>query len=218
MDENVLDLTVHFEPIVRVIDELPVAHELLLRPVGGGELHIRAAHADVDMAWVTGFALDTAAAVLERSPLPAPRQRHPGRPRPPRLRAQPVRPRPGRRPDIARARGHRADTAQGRREVRDTLIDLRRVGVRIAVDDFGDGWADAERVAVLCPDIIKVRLSHLRSPDGFITAVALQDLAQRHHAQVVVEQIESRADLRLVRSLGFTYAQGWLWDSRPVDS
>ena len=218
MDENVLDLTVHFEPIVRVTDELPVAHELLLRPVGGGELHIRAANADVDMAWVTGFALDTAAAVLERSPLPL------------HVNVTPA--------DLGRP-GFVANlcarvlvdgltslvlevTEQTPLsdvvEVRNTLIDLRRVGVRIAVDDFGDGWADAERVAVLCPDIIKVRLSHLRSPDGFITAVALQDLAQRHHAQVVVEQIESRADLRLVRSLGFTYAQGWLWDSRPVDT
>src|SRR5689334_6328178 len=67
MPEPALDLRVHFEPIVRIADDVRIAHELLLRPADGGELRERAEAAAVGMTWITWLALHTAGSALERA-------------------------------------------------------------------------------------------------------------------------------------------------------
>ena len=75
-----LDLKVRLESIVRVSDQAIVAQELLLRPVAGGCVVDHAARAHIDMAWVTGYALEAAGAVLEHAVPAAPREHHARRP------------------------------------------------------------------------------------------------------------------------------------------
>lgn len=209
-----LDLNVRLESIVRISDQAVVARELLLRPVTGGCVVDRAAAAHIDMAWVTGYALETAGAVLERSTTP--------------LHVN-ITPADLARPsfvDVVRRTLTPAEIGNLILEVTEqtqlvaspavasTLLALRRLGVRFAIDDYGDGWADMNSVETVKPEIIKVRLGRLRAPLGGAELTdALLDAAARLHAHVVVEQVETAADLELVRTLGFTHGQGWFWDA-----
>ena len=207
-----LDLTVRLEAIVRVAEQATVARELLLRPVNGGCVVDQAARAHIDMAWVTGYALETAGAVLEESAVP--------------LHVN-ITPADLARPSfVNKVKGALSAGELGKLilevteqtqlvaspEVEATLLDLRRLGVRFAIDDYGDGWADMTSIDIVKPEVIKVRLDRLREPDwGDERARLLLAAAGRLHAHVVVEQIETSADLEHIRSLGFTHAQGWYW-------
>jgi len=214
MSKPALDLRVGFEPIVRLRDEVAVAHELLLRPVTGGRLCDQAAKAGVDMTWVTTFALRSAGAVLERS-----NERLHINVTPEDLT------RPTFLPSLEESIGFAAlplltlEVTEETELVRDltlrtALIELRRRGIRLAVDDLGDGWASVDNVEFLGPEIIKIRLDHLRGDQGRSRAAELRALAAKHHADVVVEQIETSADVELVRGLELSHGQGWYWDGR----
>lgn len=212
MTEPALDLRVRFEPIVRLRDSRPVAHELLLRPVNGGRLQDQAAQAGVDMTWITEFALRSAGAVLERSHGPI----HVNVMPEDLIRDTFVR-------DLLGCVGERAlpmlilEVTEDTELVHDqalcdAVVHLRRLGIRFAIDDLGDGWASVDNVEFLRPEIIKIRLEHLRGTAGDADAKALTALAARHHADIVVEQLETEADVALACRLGVSHGQGWYWE------
>jgi EAL domain-containing protein (putative c-di-GMP-specific phosphodiesterase class I) len=207
-----LDLWLHLEPIVRLVDHRIVAQELLLRPLHGPRLDQRAdGDAGLDLAQVTDAALTAAGEVLEAARLP--------------LHVN-ITPADLARPDLV-------DLAVGRvgrdllpwlvlevtersplvacAVVEANLALLRRLGVRFAVDDFGDGWAGPASVAILRPEIIKVRLARVAGVRCQRGAARLRRLAAAHRAEVVVEQIESGDHLLLARRSGFGHGQGWFW-------
>jgi diguanylate cyclase (GGDEF)-like protein len=92
---------------------------------------------------------------------------------------------------------------------------LREAGVLIAIDDVGFGNSCLESLVLLEPDVVKIdkrcvtglvgdreRIRHL---DRFVT------LSRGLGAEVIVEGVETKADLAIVRDLGVTYAQGYYW-------
>lgn len=85
----------------------------------------------------------------------------------------------------------------------------RRLGCRIAVDDFGATEAGATLVGALRPDIVKIDRSWLRAGYRFNgrERSALSRAVARG-ATVCVEGIESPADLVQARALGATWGQG----------
>jgi EAL domain-containing protein (putative c-di-GMP-specific phosphodiesterase class I) len=207
-----LDLEVHLEPIVRIADEATVAEELLLRPVDGGSLLARVADEGVDMAWVTRTAMAAAGRVLARRRVPlhvniTAEDRHD--PRFVAVVEAAVAP-AGLAHLVFEVTEHSEVVPSPR--VRRTLVALRRRGVRFAIDDYGDGWAGPASADVVRPEVLKVRLPSLRDrAGGAVLLCSLLAAAAAHHAQVVVEEIETEADLRAARRLGFPHAQGWYW-------
>ena len=214
LSEPLLDLRVCFEPIVRLRDCQPVSHELLLRPANGGRLQDQAEKAGVPMTWITEFALRSAGAVLERAVAPI------------HVNVVPDDlTRPTFITELRTCVGERAlpllvlEVTEEAELIRDdalrtSLVELRRLGIRFAIDDLGDGWATVDNVKFLQPEIIKIRLDHLRGTGGEADAKALTALAAKHLADVVVEQVENADDVALVRSLGMSHAQGWYWDGQ----
>ncbi|MCU1432166.1 MAG: Diguanylate cyclase/phosphodiesterase with sensor(S) [Actinotalea sp.] len=98
---------------------------------------------------------------------------------------------------------------------------LREHGIRIAIDDFGAGYSSLSMVAALPADILKVDrtlvagLSPLgpTAPEAVLAAVTA--LGAGLGMQVLAEGIETPTQLDLVRRLGCTHAQGFLF-SPPV--
>ena len=89
---------------------------------------------------------------------------------------------------------------------------LRRLGVRVAIDDFGAGFsADAARMCE--PDIIKIDRSFLRHvrlgtlciPEFDRLVRVAQDIAPI----VVVEGVETPDDVRIARDAGAPWIQGY---------
>lgn len=91
------------------------------------------------------------------------------------------------------------------------ISSLRELGVRIAVDDVGDGFSSLSVVAAFEPDIIKIAgplISRLPSPTATAVIEAVVALAHDSGAWVIGENIESRAQADALRSAGVDWGQG----------
>jgi EAL domain-containing protein (putative c-di-GMP-specific phosphodiesterase class I) len=98
--------------------------------------------------------------------------------------------------------------------VRGRLARLRAAGVRIAVDDFGTGYASLAYLTSLPLDTLKIDrglIAHLvgGSRDRIVVR-ALIALARELNLQVVVEGVEEPEQLALLRSWGCHLYQGFL--------
>ncbi|MCV2359059.1 phosphodiesterase [Paucibacter sp. TC2R-5] len=98
--------------------------------------------------------------------------------------------------------------------LRRAITALRRQGVGIALDDFGDGRSSLRLWSEIQPDIVKIDkyFSHdlPAHAEKLQTFRALLQLAETFGAQLIAEGIESAEELRVLRDLGVTFGQGWL--------
>ncbi len=90
---------------------------------------------------------------------------------------------------------------------------LRRSGIALALDDFGDGRSSLRLWSELQPEYVKIdkyfaRDLH-RHPERVQTLRALTEIARIFGSSLIAEGIESTVDLVLVRDLGIPFAQGW---------
>lgn len=90
----------------------------------------------------------------------------------------------------------------------------RAAGHRIVLDDYGTGHASLGTMLAIQPDMVKIDrfimagLDHDRRRREAIAAVA--HLAREMGVTVVVEGVETIAEMRALRKLGIDYAQGFL--------
>ena len=93
------------------------------------------------------------------------------------------------------------------------LAPLRALGVRIAIDDAGAGYASLRHTLALNPDIVKVDISLTRAIDSDrarrALASALISFADEMDMTIVAEGIETEAELRTLTDLGVRFGQGF---------
>ena len=95
-------------------------------------------------------------------------------------------------------------------EVTKTLINvLRSKGVRIALDDFGIGMSNLERLLEYPIDILKIDRCFVQSPtresrEGIMRG--LVEMSKTMGFEIVAEGIETQGQLDLVRAAGITHA------------
>ena len=100
-----------------------------------------------------------------------------------------------------------------------SLIELRQLGVRVAVDDAGAGFASLRHILRLAPQFIKLDRSLIdgisadRSQQAL--AASLITFAERTGAMIIAEGIEQEAEMDALRELGVSYGQGYLL-ARPA--
>ncbi len=94
------------------------------------------------------------------------------------------------------------------------LFGLRRLGVRIALDDIGAGDSNYRRMLDCRPDYFKIDRYFVQGAhqDAYRRAVleSVAELARKFGARVVAEGVEERADLELLESVGIDLVQGFL--------
>lgn len=94
-----------------------------------------------------------------------------------------------------------------------TLDDLRGLGMRLAVDDAGAGYASFQHILDLRPDLIKLDMSLTRNIDldlgrQALTA-AMVGFARQTGSRIIAEGVETAAELAALRALGIDRAQGY---------
>jgi diguanylate cyclase (GGDEF)-like protein len=101
----------------------------------------------------------------------------------------------------------------------ESIIVLRQLGIRFAIDDFGAGYSNLATLARLQFDTVKLDRSltaGLASDSEKQTIVRSGlNLASELGFETVVEGIERREDFEFIVNAGATYAQGFLF-SAPV--
>ena len=94
-----------------------------------------------------------------------------------------------------------------------TLQRLRAAGVRVAVDDFGAGYASLVRLQALEPDVVKIDRSltaSVTADDNMPLLAGVAQLAHQIGAMVVAEGVETRTQLDAAVSAGCDAVQGYL--------
>jgi diguanylate cyclase (GGDEF)-like protein len=95
----------------------------------------------------------------------------------------------------------------------DQLRALRRDGVRIAIDDFGTGYSNLARLKELPVDRVKIDRSLVRdivtSAEARTICSAVVGLIQGLGLEVVVEGVETQAQMDMLRVIGCTQFQGY---------
>ncbi len=99
------------------------------------------------------------------------------------------------------------------------LLAIKRLGVRIALDDFGSGYSSLEYLGRLPIDTLKIDRSlveqvHLE-PQRQEVLRAIAHIAEKLGLDTIVEGVEHEAQRDALMELGFRHAQGFLF-SRPV--
>jgi EAL domain-containing protein (putative c-di-GMP-specific phosphodiesterase class I) len=98
------------------------------------------------------------------------------------------------------------------------ITDLRALGVRVCLDDFGAGAAAFRYLREFQVDVVKIDGQYVRRAAlgprerSFVTAMV--DLAATVGARVTAEQVETEEEAQLMRVLGVELGQGWLF-GRP---
>lgn len=99
------------------------------------------------------------------------------------------------------------------------LVGLQQRGAKLAIDDFGTGQTSLSVISNLPTDFVKL--------DGSLIAVKKPELrrglleigvkfADLVGAEVIVEKVETEAELEFARGVGAKFAQGWLF-GQPLD-
>lgn len=100
----------------------------------------------------------------------------------------------------------------------EVLAGVRSLGVRIAIDDLGAGFAALRYLRTMSIDVVKIDRSFVGRIDGNSGLLrGLVGLASSLGLQTVVEGIETARQERLVAECGAGFAQGFLY-ARPMSS
>ncbi len=103
---------------------------------------------------------------------------------------------------------------------RSLLMQLRVMGARIGLDDFGTGCSSLAYLRQFPLDYLKIDLSFVRSiessPDTLEIIRAIATLARQLGLRVIAEGIENSRQLELIRSLNCEYGQGFLFSGAVI--
>lgn len=112
---------------------------------------------------------------------------------------------------------HEAITDQ--KHLRNILSAYRARGFRTAIDDFGSGYAGLSLLADFQPDLIKLDMALIRDidsdPSRRIIVESVVSMCRRLNVQVIAEGVETLPELRVLRTMGIRYFQGYLL-ARPA--
>ncbi|MEQ1620034.1 MAG: EAL domain-containing protein [Methylococcales bacterium] len=107
----------------------------------------------------------------------------------------------------------------------DKLVEVvnvyRKHGLKVAIDDFGAGFSQLERVMAIQPDIIKLdmRLFKEATKGGIASDIVhlLTRLAKRTGCRIVCEGVETAEEFFFGLSCGAQYMQGYLFSPAEAD-
>ena len=91
----------------------------------------------------------------------------------------------------------------------------RDEGVQIAIDDFGVGGSQVDRLIAYNPDFLKIDMNIFkkaaRGGDSANVLLSLADLADRSNCQILCEGVETEQEYHFALECGASKIQGWLF-------
>jgi len=109
-------------------------------------------------------------------------------------------------------------SSSGNNRIKDLAKQLKEIGFKIHLDDFGSGFSSLESINLLPFDVIKLDKSlidYIGTPVGEELLKHTIDLIQFMNLQVIAEGVENEAQLDFLKSYNCDYIQGYYF-SAPV--
>src|SRR5579863_8770625 len=98
---------------------------------------------------------------------------------------------------------------------------LRELGVRVAIDDFGAGYTSFRNLQMLHVDTVKIDGSYVKdlsqSPENQVFVRTLVGLARSFGIKTVAEWVGSDDDAALLQNFGVDYFQGFFFGEPVID-
>jgi diguanylate cyclase (GGDEF)-like protein len=98
---------------------------------------------------------------------------------------------------------------------------LREMGVRVAIDDFGAGYTSFRNLQMLHVDTVKIDGSYVKdlsaSPENQVFVRTLVGLAKNFNMKTVAEWVGSDKDAALLEGFGVDYFQGFFFGEPQLD-
>jgi EAL domain-containing protein (putative c-di-GMP-specific phosphodiesterase class I) len=107
--------------------------------------------------------------------------------------------------------------------IKEFIKDVKKYGVKIAIDDFGAGYSNFERLLDYQPDILKIDGCLIKNitQDNYSLSVVktVVTFAKEQNIQTVAEIVENEETFELLANLGIDYTQGYYFGKpEPLDS
>ena len=101
--------------------------------------------------------------------------------------------------------------------IKDKVNELRKLGYKINMDDFGSAYSGLNILKDVDFDIMKLDLKFFQSNDkkAQIIIKAVLNMAKELKIPVVAEGVENKEHLMVLRKFGCDYAQGYFY-SKPL--
>jgi len=97
--------------------------------------------------------------------------------------------------------------------VKKFISQVKEYGVKIAIDDFGAGYSNFERLLDYQPDILKIDgclIKNIESSTYSLSAVkSIVTFAKEQNLQTVAEFIENESIYKIVKEIGVDFSQGY---------
>ena len=97
---------------------------------------------------------------------------------------------------------------------------LKELGVTLSIDDFGTGFSSLMYLKKLPVDELKIDRSFISDVDSNesdrIIVETIASLGRKFGLEVIAEGVENEKQLQVIRQLGITHVQGYLF-SKPVE-
>lgn len=95
------------------------------------------------------------------------------------------------------------------------LKGISRLGVKIALDDFGKGYSSLHYLQEMCLNTLKIDKDYISAMDGAtqnrILVSTIITMGHQMGYQVIAEGVETPEQLQMLRELGCDSLQGFLW-------
>lgn len=112
------------------------------------------------------------------------------------------------------------DPADSERAV-ETVGELKALGCRIGIDDFGSRYSNFARLRDFEPDYVKIDMKYVRNihrnERNRILVETIVGYAHKNGIKVIAEGIETPEEQETIVQLGVDYSQGYLF-SKPFGS
>jgi PAS domain S-box-containing protein len=97
--------------------------------------------------------------------------------------------------------------------IEDFIKEVKSKGVKIAIDDFGSGYSNFERLLKFEPDILKIDGSLIKNIENDLYSKNIVEtvvlFAKRQKIKTVAEYVENEAIFNILNEIGVDYSQGY---------
>ena len=101
------------------------------------------------------------------------------------------------------------------------IEEVRSYGVKIAIDDFGSGFANFEHIAKIDSDLIKIDGSLVKNidkdPNARCIVETIVTFAQKLNQKTVAEFVHSKEVFDIVKEIGVDFVQGYYFAEPKID-
>jgi EAL domain-containing protein (putative c-di-GMP-specific phosphodiesterase class I)/DNA-binding NarL/FixJ family response regulator len=101
-------------------------------------------------------------------------------------------------------------------DILERVKELKKYNFLIAIDDFGSGYSNFQRVIDISPDFIKIDgslIKNIKDKNFYNTIRAIKNFAQNIGSEVIAEFVEDEEILKLIKELNIEYSQGYYFSA-----